>query len=455
MRKTILLFTGLMCIVGLAGCASKNAGEQGATKPPKQELSAEENRPENPVGEGKETFVPEDYKQGNSDVIKIENRYVYYSPEKQGICYTDSVTGEDGYLCKKAECEHDGKEACVATNERYEIKELRLYNGKLFANAVEETAAKYLFKLLVIEPDGSEARELVTYLEAEKTGGLPDGWEGFQIHRNKAMLPMGVKKTAEDRVYGLAVVDLNTKTVTYLDEKPLSAENPKTEYIRAYGDCFFYCRQAGKRTVLYRYHLTNGGVDTHDMLPSFGGAYGLPDENRVIYLMCKEGGKRKGNELCIHYLSSGRNDVAKQLTRIYTLGWNAMADGEPREIVYPAEWLMLDDTYIYVAESVTMGTVEDLTTQNTVEVIQMNVHVYDRSLTMVATVDFGEVLDNIIPEIGKYKEAIARNHCNLSFLEDEVYCTITLPEENVVCKCSREDFLTGKPKFELVRREQK
>ncbi|MBQ8799603.1 MAG: hypothetical protein IJZ55_08575 [Lachnospiraceae bacterium] len=455
MRKRIFLFISALCIAGLAGCELKQVGEPEEPDSPKQELvSGDALHGEQPdVSNGE--FVSEDCKQGNSTVLKVENRYLYYSPEKQGICYTDCVTGEDGYLCIKTECKHDGKEICVATNERYEIKELRLYNGKLFANVVEETAAKYLFKLLVIEPDGSEARELVTYMEAEKTGGLPDGLEGFQIHRNKAMLPMGVKKTAEDGVYGLAVVDLNTKEVAYLDKEPLSAENPKTEYIRAYKDCFFYCRQSGKRTVLYRYHLTNGEVDTHDMLPSFGGAYGLLDEERVIYLMCKEDGKRKGNEFCIHYLSSGRNEVAKKLTRIYTLGWNSMEDGEPREIVYSAEWMMLDDTYIYVAESVTTGTVEDLTTRNTEEVILMNVHVYDCDLEMVTTVDFGTVLEDIIPEIGQYKEAVAKNHCNLSFFADEVYCTITLPEEDVVCKCSREEFLTGKPKFELVRREQK
>jgi len=455
MGKRILLFISVLCIAGLAGCASKQVGEKEEKDSPKQELVSGDalhgKQPDVSTGE----FVSEDYKQGNSTVLKIENQYVYYNPAKKGICYTDSVTGEDGYLCIKTECRHDGKEICVATNERYEIKELRLYNGKLFANVVEETAAKYLFKLLVIEPDGSEVRELVTYMETKKTDGVPDGWEGFQIHRNKALLPMGIKKTTEDGAYGLAVVDLNTKEVTYSDEEPLSAENPKTEYIRAYGDCFFYCRQLGKRTVLHRYNFTSGKKDTHDMLPSFGGAYGLLDEDRVIYLMCKEGGKRKGNEFCIHYLSSGRNEVAKQLTRIYTMGWNSMVDGESRETVYPAEWLMLDDTYIYVAESATMGMVEDLTTRNTEEVILMNVHVYDRNLEMVTTVDFGTVLEDIIPEIGKYKEAVARNHCNLSFLEDEVYCTITLPEEDVVCKCSREDFLTGKPKFELVRREQK
>ena len=131
-----------------------------------------------------------------------------------------------------------------------------------------------------------------------------------------------------------------------------------------------------------------------------------------------------------------------------------MIEGKPREIVYPAEWMTFDDTYIYVAESATIGTMDDIVLFTSKEVIQMNVHVYDRNLSMVATVDFGTVLENIIPEIGQYKEAVARNHCNLSFFEEEVYCTITLPEGDVVCKCSREEFLTGKPEFELVIKEQ-
>lgn len=454
MRKGILLFLSLLCIAGTMGCGAKKNEKQEVTYSSKQESVTEATSQDDPEEEGRGSFIAEDAIQGNSSVIKIGNRYVYYSPEKKGICYTDKVTGEEAYLCNKAECSHDGKETCVATDKRYEIQELRLYNGKVFANIVEETAAKYLFKLLVIEPDGSEVQELVTYLETEKAGRVPVQSESFQIHRNKAILPVEIKGTGGEAEYGLAIVDLNTRVVTYPDIEPLSVNNPKTGDIKGYRDYLFYCRPVGKRTLLYRYRITDGQTDTHEMLPSFGGVYGLLDENRVLYLMCKENGKRKGYEFCVHYLSSGKNEVVKQLTRTYSMGWNSMIEGKPREIVYPAEWMTLDDTYIYVAESATIGTMDDIVLFTSKEVIQMNVHVYDRNLSMVATVDFGTVLENIIPKIGQYKEAVARNHCNLSFFEEEVYCTITLPEGDVVCKCSREEFLTGKPEFELVIKEQ-
>ena len=234
MSKMKVVLTGICLLAAavLAGCAGKSGEEKQTGDMP--------------------ALVAEDFSRGNNIIFANGNGYYYYSDTYQGFRYADSTTGNDLYLCNKPECRHDGNEFCVATNEKYSIDRVGMYGGRIFATAIETTDTQHKFQLLSIALDGSALNEEVTYLTIEKTGVMPamhvDKTQIY-IHRNVAMIPVwmiGADGTETTQLYGTAIVNLDTKEVTYLDEEPYSTENPEISEITAYGDYFYYCR-AGKK----------------------------------------------------------------------------------------------------------------------------------------------------------------------------------------------------------------
>lgn len=395
----------LVALLGMAGCAGK-----GETSTPKHSWE----------------LVSEDMGQGNDRIMKTDKGYYYCDGWEAVFRYYDIATGKEMYLCNKPECKHDGNKFCIASigaGEKYKLGKVGLYSDRIWVTALEETDTQYLLKLLTIALDGSEMDEFVTYLSVEKTGQLSMnmGIGRLAIHRNKAMIPISVYEYSDleqSGYFGTAVVDLETKKVTYLDEEPLGKENPQTEGISAYGDSFYYYRKEGKKNILHRYYVEDGTEESLSLLSRFQGLYVNLDEDTIVYI-------RKQNIVCVYHLSTGESEEIMKLTR--------MVDGE-----YEAEWnagkLMTDDgTNIYVVEN--QGRC---------------VHVYDREFTKLAEVNFTEAFS---PEEAKQMEwMLAYFGQQICFLEDYVYLEYYTLEENkkTYFSCKREDFLKGTPSFQYV-----
>jgi len=304
MRKAILLGLIILGLAGLTGCNK----QQDPDRPGVQQKED---------GKKEHKFVPEDFiPGGGNEVLRTEKGYYYRNGGD--IRYKDFATGNDIYLCNKPECRHDGNEFCVATNDKYAIYEMRLYNGKLFAVATETTETQCMYKLLLIEPDGSTMDELVTFMTMEKTGQVPTGLGEFQIHRNLVMLPFAaidVQKFSDTDAYGTAIYNLDTKELVYLDAESFSKENSAAFSIQGYQDWFYYCKNEEGKTRLHRYKLKDGTDESYTMLPSFAGIYGIKDENTVVYVKCN-GTSKVSNEICLCHTDTGENETAVTLMRM-------------------------------------------------------------------------------------------------------------------------------------------
>lgn len=447
--KRRLYFGILVCLIaGLCGCKKENAAEKGKS------------------GYDYE-FVSEDYVQGGGcTVLSTDKGYYYRRMSDSAICYVDYESGTDMVLCNKPECRHDGNAFCVATNDAYHITDLRLYNGKLLATAIGVENNELCYKLLCIEPDGSELNELVTYYTMVEDGqaATPYMADGFQIHRNKVMLPFGAmgKEGLEDtEYYGLAVYDLDTKELTYVDEEPLGKEYGDASCIKGYKDWFFVCRNVGKKTRLYRYNINDKTMEEHELLSAFSGVYGIKDENTVIYLRC--GGAKVGTEFYIYHLDTKENEMAATLKKIEYTDYNEDGIAEEREQIYSAAGMEMDESYIYVAEQgVTYrGT---LTSDGEVKV-ERNIHIYTHDLEKVGMVNFADALLEHHPELkeqsfdgdGVYTYIYADH--DLYYKDTDAYCVVSAGTETesmkYTYKCSKADLLAGKPVLVLVYRDMK
>ena len=414
MRKRFLFLVGLCLLVMtvLAGCAGKG-------------------------GEVKQTgdapvLVSENLKPGNDTVFATEKGYYYYSYTQNGFRYTDRATGKDMYLCNKPECRHDGNEFCVATNGKYNIERVGMYSGQIFATAIEVTDTQYRYHLLSLALDGSVLNEHVTYLTLEKMGVIPakhiDGSQLY-IHRNVAMIPLwlvGDDGTETTQYFGTAIINLETREVTYLDEEPFSTENEKVTDITAHGDYFYYCRKEGKKTVLHRYNIKDGTDETHKLLVGFKGNYVVRDDNTIVYT------KTDDKTLCVYHRETGENEEKVILERYQTVHYQD-GSSEEKSVAYTASNLKTDGEHIYVKETY--------------------LHVFNRELKEIATINMAEDISfEEVTQTENQEEASMSYGRYLYYEDDVVYCVV--PDENnnrkeYVFQCTKEVFLSGKPEFKF------
>ncbi len=433
-------FARIVCIgvaaAMLAGCAGGGPG--GKEQPGKTDRDSL-------------TFVSEDYEPGNATVMKTEKGFYYYSDSEKGFRYYDPATGKDMFLCNKPECRHDGNEFCVATNDKYVIDRVTLYGGKLFATAIEQTETQILYHLLAIALEGSELDEVVTSLTLEKTGVEPAiklEDRGLCIHRNRVLIPLWMNGEADSQSFGTAVVNLDTKEVTYLDEEPLSPDNVEITDITAHGDYFYYCKKEGKKTVLHRYNIMDGTDETHKLLVGFQGNYVVQDDNTVVYT------KSDNRILCVYHRETGGNEEKLQLKRLKTVCNMEHGVTWEMESAYEAMELKTDGTYIYAKEP-TVGNPQFDDNLNLTEVWDESyIHVFDKELAEVATVNMAEAMA-FAKEAGLEEEEDFHFHRirHLYFDDDTVY--VVSPKagdysKSCVYVCPKEEFLTGEPQFEYI-----
>lgn len=425
MRKIIV---GIILVLCMAGCMGRDVPKKTET-------------------EGSYDSISGDFNEDTGRLLITDKGYYYYSYAKMGYCYVDKATGNDMILCNKPECKHDGNPFCVATNNKYMILgQQYIYDGRLIVAVVEETDTEYEFKLLELALDGAEASELCTYYKMVKDGFVVKTYGGYKmyVHRDKAFLPMnvnGIHGMEDTERFGVAIVDLKTYEVSYLDEEPLSKTNIPTTNISAYGDYFYYCREEGKKTVLYRYSLTDKTVMTHSLLVSFHGEYAVADDEHIIYL---RGARRN---LCTYHYEMGENKEALHL--MVTREYYETLDRPPVSVEeeYDAITVAADESYYYVAE--TGQYVYDKAPEEGGQLLNKYecVHVYDRDLKKVAEVNLAVLKDEIRPEL---VERHYSGHEALQYIGDRVYWNITDGNGGQYWySCAKSDFVTGNPQFEL------
>lgn len=442
MKRLFMLFVGvcLLAAAVLAGCAGeeKNVGTKEKEDAP--------------------ALVAEDFNPGNGNIFKTDKGYYYHSHSLGGFRYVDSATGNDLYLCNKPECRHDGNEFCVATNEKYSIDRVGMYGGRIFATAIEATETQFKFHLLSIALDGSVLNEEVTYLTMEKTGVLPayhvDKTQIY-IHRNVAMIPVwmiGADGTETTQFFGTAVVNLDTKEVTWLDEEPFSRDNIERTDITAHGDYFYYCRKEGKKTVLHRYNIKDGSDETHKLLVGFQGNYVVLNDESIVYT------RSDNRVLCVYHRETGENEEKLPLEKLDAVYYQ---DGtyEEKTVVYEAFELKTDGENIYVKEPYgrRIRYDENYTVMETWD--EAYVHVFNQELEESVSFNMAEVMD-FVKEVRTenpedYYPYYSRE---LYFGGDEVYSVlpnVNTNKEDYVYRCTKESFLTGNPQFELAYKREK
>lgn len=445
MKKRIVLLITIVSLIALAGCAKDK---------PDTEQSGEIT---GGVTEGKaeNQFVSQDYEQGNCsnymprELMRTGNGFYHYNFANGSYHYYDVSSGKEMYLCNKPECRHDGNQFCVATNETYEILGSCLYNGKIVAYALEITETQNIFKLLTIAPDGSSMDEMVTVLTLENSGDrMYYGGTGMQIHRNKALITFGGSGIGEDTWhYGAAIVDLNTKEVTFLNEEAFSKENLGITEVSAYGDHFYYCQKEGKKKLLRRYHLETGTIETCKLLTNFSGDYVVLSEDCVVYL------RSSRSVLCTYRFSTGENEEKIKLQG--TQNWYENGTKDPIgeiEMGYEGRDLLTDGTYVYVPESIRQTYVEDENGENVLWTESAKIHVFDKNLEEIITVNLAKQLP--IEGFEEMEWHITSYTCGLRYLGEDIYwCLVPYenPEmETYVFHCKRDAFLTGEPEFTFV-----
>ena len=438
MRKAIVLGLTMLGLLAFSGCKKES--------PKESVLSG--------------AVLPEDYKKETGGMMLTEQGYYYCSMENRDLHYYDFATGKDMYLCNKPECKHNGNKFCVATNDKYRIDRVCLYGGRIFATAVEETDTEYLFKVLQIALDGSEMNELVTYYTLEKTGVTAVEYtdDGLFIHRNRMVIPMQVNGQGEDTAYyGTALVNLDTKEVSYLDEEALSKDNITVTDLDGFGDYIFYCKQVSrKKTELYRHSMTDGTVEACKLVTSFGGQYELLDENTIVYI------RKSGKTFYVYDHITGENEE-KDLTFTFT---EHLHDEDGADHIWEhdseAVGLRYDGTYFYVADKSYLRS-NHSPEGNGESVIIGNsyLHIFDESFEKLAEMNVEEELTrprpwNELVYFGKYLHHSDPN-VHLCYFGDTVYGVWSkagAKEGHYVVKFDRSDLLAGNPEYELVVKEQ-
>lgn len=440
MRKQVCFVLTVALLAGLAGCAKTEKEEKTPEGDSVSKVAADYN-----IG-----YAPENLYES---LLVSEQGYYYYSGTENGFRYFDVQTGQDIFFCNKPECRHDGNAFCVATNEAYTVLGYCMYGEKIYAYVLEQTETQYLLKLVSIALDGSELSEVVTVYTMEKTEVAPAFQESeLYAHRNKILLPIsftGQEGLQDVEFSGAVIVDLEKKEVVAVDEVMVSKDNVATTNVRAYGDFFYFCRKEGKKTLLYRYNITNGEKESYQLLVGFRGEYTVADENTVLYLTIG------GQTLCIHHYLTGENEekaIFKKPQDMWKDGeWVIYDEGNPR--TYKAEDVLTDGTYIYVAEQCETYC-ESADSEE--YMFRVNLHVFDMELNELTVVDMGKEYDTLL---GRKEKTTSDIYCmttntDLCYLGEDIYwqTRVNGSSEVTVFRCKRENFIAGTPKFELAFR---
>jgi len=458
-RRGIVTILTALCLISLAGCGKEQGGknpEQGVVQ---QETTKKPETSKKTGGKinaevrlkAEVEFTPEDYNIVNAMLNETETGYYYYSEIEDGLRYIDKKTGIDMYLCNKPECRHDGNAFCVATNDAYAIESFCIYNGKLLANVIEETDTQYLYKVMMIALDGSKMEELVTYQTLQKTQQRSAAYfKGgtLLIHRNKMVIPMRIvgQGELEDSVYyGTFILDMDTWEITGLGEELLSKENEEIVDFTVHGDYLYYCRKEAKKTVLCRYHLTEGTEERYKLLTGFDGQYAVPDDSTVVY--------STKSSLCVHHHDTGINEekVALMATRKREVSEGYEID---QTLAYQVVCLETDGEYIYAFEGVASVTIPGDGNEPAKKIGERYVHVFDREFHEVLDLNCYEAIQTTtrkaVPDVSYSIPGFFING-------DELYMTSSAGDfvhPDLVLRGKRSDFLAGNPKFEVVMKKQ-
>ena len=439
-KVQFLLCIFMVSVLILSGCSKEKPGEEGGKKD---------------VGIRRE-LESLDYDRGYASdadrqmVMVSENGYYYYntreysgSNETMGLRYVDAETGKDIFLCNKPECRHDGNLFCSATNNKYDVSATFLYGDRIYAVATEETDTQYVLKLISVTLDGSELNEELPIYTLEKTGGKWFGnCGGFLIHRNTAIIGFGFSAAGEVAMDGTAIADLNTGDVVYLDEEPLSAENIDINNLNAYGDTLYYCKKEGKKNVLYRYRITDGTVESCELLPGFNQKYAVLDEDTIVYM------KSSGRAICIYRPSTGENTEHRLLETEISYG----EEGEKIEksVEYEGDGIKTDGTYLYVPQ--VRAALREFGRD-----FRFVIHVFDRNLKEIAAVDVGPLLEAFHTDTGEEVVAAVEAWRDIGeyvmYLGEDIYFLSYIMGTNLnyyVHHCKRSDLLAGNPQLEFV-----
>lgn len=454
MRKGLFTILTVLCLATLAGCSKDKPGEQ-----PGEATKAAAS------GKTEYQFVSEDFQQGNrpgtmgNAMLRTEKGFYHYNDALGGFRYYDTATGKEMFLCNKPECRHDGNEFCVATNEKYTVLDYCLYGERLMVFAAEVTETQVLYKVLALALDGSFMDEVATVLTLERSPDMSLYTSRMYLHRNKALLTFttGASYEQEDTMhYGTALLDLNTKNVTFLDEEPMAKENVETTDITAYGNYFYYCRKEGKKIVLHRRHIENGTDETCKLLTNFSGEYAVLEEDYIVYLRSSK------KALCTYRFSTGENEEKVMLYEMvpkYDTYYGTLLY-ESEEGV-PAQGLVTDGTYLYVSQATIHFDIPypDGSVQEYTEFFgDVCIRVYNKELEEVTVMNLAEYL----PVEKEEYDGSAEEYINIStthnlgfrYMGEDIYwypfAWMDGTSEIHVYHCKRSDLLAGEPKFEFV-----
>ncbi len=448
MRKVLFAALTIVCLAALAGCNKDKPGEQ-----PGEATKASTS------GKKEYQFVSEDFEQGNrpgtmgNAMLRTEKGFYHYNSTLGGFRYYDTATGKELFLCNKPECRHDGNEFCVATNEKYTVLDYCLYGEHLMVFAAEVTETQVLYKVLALALDGSSMDEVATVLESERSPHMSLFTSKMYIHRNKVLLTLsvGASYEQEDTMhYGVALLDLNTKNISFLDEEPLAKENVETTGITAYGNYFYYCRKEGKKIVLHRRHIENGTDESCKLLTGFTGDYAVLEEDYIVYL------RRSQKAICTYRFSTGENEEKVMLYEM--VPWYdsyGMLLYETEEGV-PVQGLVTDGTYLYVLQATNHNVLQEEEEEMTSSESAC-VRVFNKELEEVTVIEMTEQLPLTEFETGSNFFRMFRTtyNCGFRYLGEDIYwCPCVAVDfqtlEIHVFHCKRSDFLAGEPEFEFV-----
>ena len=321
-----------------------------------------------------------------------------------------------------------------------------------------------MFQVLAVALDGSELSEVATVMELEKTAQLtPEVGGTFIVHRNKVLLTMWAKNEDElgdVNLYGTALLDLDTKEVSYLDEEPLGKDNPQLMDISAYGDYFYYGKnegRKGKKRVLHRYHIESGIDESYSFPVGYEGMYEIIDEDTVVYV------RNFSDNLCIHRYATGETEEQEwvEATKVYFYAdgtpTRSDVDGNPipQQVFVRIQSLETDGTYLYGVSDT--AHVKLYRNQRLAGVeTESYIRVLDMQLNEIAQVDIYDAveatrIDGVDWYYGYYTT-------NLRFMGEKIYLELKSRADETdwyVFQCDRDALIAGAPEFELVCRMNK
>ena len=226
-------------------------------------------------------------------LMETEKGYYYnnFVDADYELHYLDKTTGKDVILCNKPECKHDGNEFCVGTNKKYVPFGFQLHDASIYMAAICESESTIDFKLVRIALDGSALSEVATIFSTNTAqANSPIKYvdeDSMTILNDKALFQLclgGDDQMDDTLAYGGILYDLTTGETTFLNEDPVSRENPQMFDISSRNDCFYFVTLDGKKHLLHKYHPDTREDEILDLLMNFSGCYAVMDDGTIFYV---------------------------------------------------------------------------------------------------------------------------------------------------------------------------